>query len=240
VGNDWGKASKADLQRVLDSAGNAIWKYCKDVKLPPIQVGNSSESPISLFKRAENGDLQVKLTSKDRFWAQHSYQFAHEVCHCLCRFKDGDKTNHWFEESLCETASLFVLRQMSKEWQTKPPYPSWKSYSESLHNYAEKLIQDPERSLPQNMTSAQWYIKNKAELQKNDINRQLNAVIAKELLKLFEKDPQQWQAVFWINEKKSDKKVSFEEYLNDWRASVPVKHKDFVTKIIEMFGLNIK
>lgn len=240
VGEGWGKASKADLQKVLESAADTIWRHCKDVKLPPIQVGKGDKTPISLYKRAENGDLQVKLTSKDLFWAQHSYQFAHEICHCLCRFKNGDKTNMWFEESLCETASLFALRAMSKDWQTKPPYPHWKSYSGALYEYAEKLLQDPERSLPENMSIKQWYQKNKKALEKDAVNRKMNAVVAKELLKFLEKDPHHWEAVFWINEKRTKEKVSFEDYLKNWKASVPEKHKIFVEKIINLFGLKNK
>ena len=236
VGNGWGKASKTDLKKVLESAANTIWRHCKEAKLPPIQVSKGNETPISLFQRAKNGDLQVKLTSKDTFWAQHSYQFAHEICHCLCRFKDGDKTNMWFEESLCETASLFALRAMSKDWQTKPPYPNWKSYSRALYDYAEKLLQDPERSLPENMTIKQWYLKNKESLEKDAINRKLNAVVAKEILKFLEKDPHHWEAVFWINEKRTTEKVSFEVYLRNWKTSVPEKHKKFVDEIIKLFG----
>ena len=240
VGNDWGKADKGDLKKVLKSAAFTILKHCPDVKLPPIQVGNSMESPISLFKRAPNGDLQVKLTSKDLFWAQHAYQFAHEVGHCLCRFKRGDKANMWFEESICETASLFSLRAMAKEWKVNPSYPNWKGYSKTLFNYAENLLKDPERSLPKNKTLGEWYQEHKDHLVKNWTDRKKNAVVAKELLPLLERDPKQWQAFFWINEKRTSEKVSFKKYLNNWESSVPDKHKPFVRQIRKMFSLEGK
>ena len=37
--------------------------------------------------------------------------------------------NSWLEESLCETASLFTLRAMSRSWSIAPPYPAWKNYA---------------------------------------------------------------------------------------------------------------
>ena len=210
VGKEWGKAGKADLLKVVKSAGNAIWKHCPDAKIPPIQLGNSKKSPISLYARAKNGDLQVKLTSKHLYWAQHSYQFAHEVVHCLCRFKNADKTNLWFEESICETGSLFALRAMSKEWQTKPPYPNWKNYSKALFNYAENLLTNPERQLPQGKTLKEWYQEHKEQLSKNGTDRKKNAVVARELLFMLEKEPEQWGAFYWINEGRTKEKASFE------------------------------
>jgi len=240
VGDDWGKAGKVDLLKVLQSAGNSIWKHCPDIKLPPIQVGNSKNSPISLFKRAGNGDLQVKLTSKNLFWAQHAYQFAHEIGHCLCRFKKGDKANMWFEESICETASLFALRAMSEEWKVKPPYPHWKSYSKALYDYADKLLKDPERSLPKNKTLGQWFRENRAHLAENWTDRKMNAVVAKELLPLLEKDPKQWQAFFWINEARNNEKVPFEVYLDNWEKNAPEKHKKFVQSIKKLFSIGVK
>lgn len=240
TGDDWGEANKQDLLKVLQSAGDSIWKHCPDIKLPPVQVGNSKESPISLFKRAPNGDLQVKLTSKDLFWAQHAYQFAHEIGHCLCRFKKGDKSNMWFEESVCETASLFALRAMSQEWKTKPPYPHWKNYSKALYDYAERLLKDPERSLPENTTLGKWFKDNRDYLVKNSTDRKKNAVAAKELLPLLEKDPKQWQAFYWINEKRTDKAVSFEVYLENWEQSVPEKHKEFVRMVRKLFEIGEK
>ena len=235
VGNDWGNANKVDLLKVLNSAANAIWKHCPDIELPPIQVGNSTDSPISLFKRAENGDLKVKLTSKNLFWSQHAYQFAHELGHCLCRFKKADKANMWFEESVCEAASLFTLRAMAKEWAVKPPYPHWKDYSKSLFAYAEKLLKDPQRNLPKGKTVASWFAENREYLEKNSTDRVKNAIVAKKLLFLLENEPTQWQAFFWINEKRGDKRVSLEEYLENWHKSVAPKHKSFVLKVIKLF-----
>lgn len=237
VGDDWGNASKKDLLKVLSSASNSIWKHCPDIALPPIQVTNSEKSPISLFKRAENGDLQVKLTSKNRFWAQHAYQFAHEVGHCICRFKKADKANLWFEESICETASLFALRAMSEEWKTAPPYPHWKNYSKALYDYSEKLLVDPKRNLPKGKTLSIWFKENRDHLEKNSTDRMMNAVVAKKLLFMLEKDPKQWQAFFWINKERTDKKVSFESYLNNWQKSVVDKHKPFVEKVKKLFEI---
>ena len=66
------------------------------------------------------------IYERDGIEAYRAYQFAHEFCHILCNFDDDWKGNNWFEETMCETSSLFVLRRLSKEWEERPPYPAWK------------------------------------------------------------------------------------------------------------------
>lgn len=58
----------------------------------------------------------IKLSSKDDFWCQWIYQFAHEFCHHII---DGKLTGEtaglmWLEESLCHIASYVCLDQFSK------------------------------------------------------------------------------------------------------------------------------
>lgn len=63
----------------------------------------------------------VCLNAKAVRWSQWIYQLAHEGCHHLI---DGTMSvqlsgENWFEESLCETASLFCLSKLSRHtiWQ---------------------------------------------------------------------------------------------------------------------------
>ena len=72
-----------------------------------------SKEPIVLFKRGPRGGSSL-LNTSDRYWCQYAFQFAHEIGHILCRYKDGDSTNKWFEETLCETASLYALEAWLK------------------------------------------------------------------------------------------------------------------------------
>ncbi|MDE6842448.1 MAG: hypothetical protein K2J24_02875 [Muribaculaceae bacterium] len=55
------------------------------------------------------------LDTKGNYYCQWVYQLAHEICHHLINGKmcDGLCGCQWFEETLCEEASLFCLSKLS-------------------------------------------------------------------------------------------------------------------------------
>ena len=113
---------------MLDSAGRELGQFFPDYKIEPIVVTRGHSGPITLFHRNDRGEIVVRLDTEKTYWSQYAYQFAHEFCHVLCGFKPGYEGNKWFEETLCETASLYVMRGMSRTWKTSPPYANWKDY----------------------------------------------------------------------------------------------------------------
>src|SRR5882672_843798 len=141
VKEGWGDASPTDAEKVLRSAAKQVLANFPGAKLEPIQV-QPDGGPITLFRRAKDGSIIVKLNTSGRLWAQYSFQFGHELCHIMCGFDDNDTGNLWFEESLCELSSLYTLRRMGEEWKTHPPYANWKSYAPHLTEYAQKRIDD--------------------------------------------------------------------------------------------------
>ena len=133
-------ASEADIRAVLDSAGRELWQFFPDYRLEPIVVTRGHGGPITLFQRNDRGEIVVRLDTEKTSWCQYSYQFGHEFCHILCGFKPGYEGNKWFEETLCETASLYVMRGMSRKWKTSPPYPNWKDYHDALRDYVDDIL----------------------------------------------------------------------------------------------------
>src|SRR5262245_61871033 len=125
----WGDAGAADITKVLQSAGDALSSQFPERKFPPIEVSRSSTTPITLFQRGPAGELRVRLNVEGTYWAQFAFQFAHEMGHVVCGFEEYPNPNQWFEETLCETASLFVLGRMAERWKTRPPWPNWKDYA---------------------------------------------------------------------------------------------------------------
>ncbi len=258
----WG-GDLADVQKVLDSAAGTLWRYFPDRQLPPILV-EPKGGPIVLHRRGQAGELLVRLDTGDRLWAQHAYQFSHELCHILCNFSDGPTANLWFEESLCEMASLFALRQMADTWQTAPPYPNWKSYSASLSGYSdERLIGG---KLPPGITLAAWYRDQAERLAAEPTNRERNQIAAVALLPLFEAQPAHWQSIAWLNglpparrdaapaanrrdeappdddnrgPKAVPRALTFAEYLSQWRARAPRGEQPFIDEIARQFELKI-
>ena len=229
-------AGVADPEKVFYSSGGEIWKYFPGRKLPPIEI-EAKGGPITLYKRGPEGQIRVLLNVSKTFWAQHAFQFAHEMGHIVCGYRQQENRNLWFEESLCELSSLFVLRRMSETWQTKPPYPNWKSYAPHLKEYAEQRI--VKAALPAGTTLAQWYAENSPVLLSNAVDRDRNTVVAAALLPLFEAEPESWEAVTWLNTEHLNKLFTFKDYLAAWRRNCPEKHRPFVTRIARQFELDL-
>lgn len=234
--DDWGESSQNDMQKVCLSSAEEIWKELKDDRLAPILVSRSKSGPISLYQRGRGYEYQVRLDTANRAWAQCAFQFSHEFCHILCNYRSAKNPQLWFEESLCELASIFSLRRMSESWKTQPPYPNWKSYAPALKNYADNRI---EKYKSQSESLIDFYKKNKAKLEKNGTDRQLNGFVAFRLLSLFEKDPSLWQAVRYINLGPQEENESFATYLEGWYARVPKPHRKSVAQIAKSFGIDL-
>jgi len=232
----WGDAGNADLTKVLRSSCDAIAQHLGETKLAePIRVRHDAEGPITLFRRTVRGEIIVELSSRDLFWCQHAYQMAHEFCHVLCKFREGGRDNLWFEESLCELASMFALRSMADSWKTKPPYPNWKSYADSIRDYVADL--EKKHSLPESQTAAAYYREHAEHLKKSPTDRLKNGTIALALLPHFEKHPQAWQSLRHLNSGRGKDNLPFSEHLKNWHDECPEKHRSFVKDLAGQLGI---
>ncbi len=235
-GGDAWKASIADVEKVLHSTAHELWKHFPGRKLDPILVAPRG-GPIVLFKRGPNREYYVRLNTGETYWAQYAFQFAHEMAHILAGYREGDAANQWFEESICELASLYALGRMSQTWKTKPPYPNWKDYAEKLAGYAQDRIKLG--ALPKDQTLPQWYALNAQALRQNATQREKNQVVAVALLPLFEAEPEHWAAIGYLNVGEAKEGQTFEQHLKTWHEQVPDKHRPFVVKVAGQFGLKV-
>ena len=225
----WGNANPKDLSAVLHSSCSELAVHFGSDQLrhlEPIRIRHDKSGPITLYRRSVRGEILVLLNSKDRFWCQHAYQVAHEFGHILCRTRKADRSNLWFEESLCELASIFALRQMALTWKENPPYPNWRNYSKDLHKYADDLL--VKYSLSDRVSLEEWYQLHAGDLQANPTN-----------LPLFEKHPGHWEAVHYLNVGVNQDPKSFGEYLTAWHRNCPDQHKAFVAQISGKFGVRL-
>lgn len=234
-GTNWGKGAIRDIEAVLQSTAKELWKNAEPEILQPILVTRSKQGPIVLFQRGPRGEYFVKLNTGERYWCQYAFQFAHEFGHILSRYKDGDTTNKWFEESICEVASLYALRAMAKSWKTGAPYPNWSGYSSHLQQYAKERIE--QFKLPGDVHFGTWYAQNAVHLKTHPTDRRKNAAVAIELLPLFEENPGSWRAVHYLNESVWKEPQDFTTYLRNWHRHVPKELKPFVEKVSEKFGI---
>lgn len=246
---DWGSANPRDIQVVLDSV---VSEFRPLVARQPqgvvnIRVVPRGTSPRVLYERGPEGEYVVQLTARDERWFQYAYQFSHELCHILSNFDHKERQgetvasgNQWFEESLCETASLFTLKRMAASWAEHPPSRKWMGYGQVFGSYAEHLLAENHRRLPANKTLGQWYAENQPALHDNPYLREKNELVATMLLPLFEKDPSMWQAIGYLNANPSSAGKSFSEYLADWHGACPTGTQEHVGKTMNLLGIGPK
>lgn len=230
--SDW-RADPENVKAVLDSAAQTLVRHFPDRKLAPILV-EPRGGPIVLYERGGEGEYQVRLDTGETYWSQYAFQFAHELGHILSDYQENQHRNKWFEEAICETASLYALREMAKTWKTDAPYENWRGYAPSLAAYADERL--AAAKLPEGKTLAAWFADHEAELYGNSTNRELNLVVATQLLPLFEEKPEGWEAIGWLNAANSKQSQTLAEYLADWQRSSPERHRAFVRKIAERFA----
>lgn len=232
---EWGGSSLVDIRKVCESAAATIMAHLPDDGFAPIIIQHDNSGPITLYKRGQGNEYIVKLDTRDRAWAQLAFQFSHEMCHVICNYRDATNQQLWFEETLCECASLYALRQMAVQWKTNAPYSNWKSYATSLRDYADDRIAAYERK----DSIAQFYRANQTELIKNGTNRDLNTYVAIRLLPLFEETPAAWQALRYINLGPTEENTTFQSYLQGWHDRSPTKHRAFIRQVAAEFELQL-
>lgn len=241
---EWGGADVRDIKRVLDSVAGELLSYVgassDDLRIRVIPRGGS---PKVLYERGGEGQYVIQLTARGELWFQYVFQFAHELCHVLSNFDHkevigGEKvegSNQWFEESLCETASLFTLRRLAVVWATNPPTRNWSGYGSTFSAYAIRLMSESHRHLPAGQSFRDWYAENKAALSSNPYLREKNELVATNLLPLFEAHPELWQSIPYLNPKKTSASKPFAQYVADWQAASP--DKALPDQVLDLFGL---
>lgn len=230
-------SSASDIKAVCDSAGSQLWRHFSQYEIDPFVVKRGNNGPFFGYKKNDQGELEILLDTRHTYWSQYAYQFSHEFCHMLCGRGKKDPAQMWFEETLAETASLFAMRAMAREWKMDPPYPNWKDYSDALRTYVDEIevkrggiYEIYEKGL------GVFYRTHQERLRQECCDRELNGAMAVVLLRLFEEQPQNWEAVRWLNSSELQAGQTFQQHLRRWESAVPERHKSFVRKVASLYG----
>jgi hypothetical protein len=245
IGGDFGGASAADIGAVLRSAAESIWRHCPATRWegPGFHIYRTHDAPITLHERRPDGRIAIGLATEGTYWAQYAFQFAHEFGHALAGHSNdarllairGPRPNHWLEESICETASLFALRAMSLAWRTQPPYPNWRSFASALSAYAEERLDASTAALAPGHRFAAWFRANEPGLRANATQREKNNLVALHVLPLFERAPSGWEAVTFYNRTASAPEQTLAERFADWVRDAPAAQRDFIRSLAALF-----
>lgn len=82
-------------------------------------------------------------------WNQYIYHLSHEMCHYVIRQYKDDKTAiiKWFEETLCEAMSLYILRLSGQRWNECALFSQNPGYGVALDTYWKNEYQNTEESV---------------------------------------------------------------------------------------------
>jgi hypothetical protein len=236
IEGDWGSAPRENVEKMLYSTAGELLRFCPERRLGTIVVRHHADVPITLYQKGPHGEHQVLLEANNTYWSQYDYQFAHELTHILCncdRRKAG--CNLWFEETLCETASLFSLRKMAVAWKTKPPYANWTSFAPHFDEYADAMLARRDRRLPPDRNMAEWFREHAASLAEQRKLTDESKLVAAYLVALFEDDPSGWETLATLNLGPNDADLDFRANLEGWKQRVPERQRSFVGKIEGLF-----
>jgi hypothetical protein len=225
----WGEGRPEDIRCLLTDVANQLLQHVQIEHHGTITIAPGDEDyPEVRYRNAPSDPYSVFLSARNRLWCQYSYQFAHELCHILSNYENLRlPQNKWFHESLCELASIFVIRQMASTWRTSPPYSSWASYSSSLASYAADLVAQPANTLPAGQSFQEWLLLNEPGLRKDPYLRELNRLVAVRLLPSFEQTPGIWRTIQYL----PNSAASLQLYLEEWASACPVSDRAYVQQI---------
>jgi hypothetical protein len=236
----WDGARAQDIETVLYSVATILLEHFPGRRLNPIVVSHSAERPMTLYKKGAGNSYQVQLSAKGEHWARYAYEFAHEFSHILMNYDHQANArtatfNQWFEEALCEAASLYALKRLAFVWEHWPPQPQWAAYSIEFERYVERFQSESHRRLTDDVSLAEWFQKHEEALRTTAYLRSYNEVVATVLLPLFEDNEAFWEAIGYLN--LEPKRSTFREYLETWHDNAPDEYKDTIRYIMGLFGV---
>lgn len=241
-GEGWGSARKEMIESVLYSVADELMSRLPKKLVVPIVVTHTDSNPVALYERGEKGEYRVELHARGENWHLYTYEFAHELCHILSNYEENarpgnSKYNQWFEETLCETASLYTLKNLAATWEKNPPSPDWGKETEKLNRFFDLLIAEGHRQLPPHAPLAEWLMSNEERLRQNPYLREKNEVVANLLLPLFQRDPENWSSLSYLNLEPGDASSSLQDYLRNWYLNAPPEHKTFIADVLALFDM---
>lgn len=238
----WGQTPLGELAEVLKATAEVMFEGVPEHYLEHIKVSVFSwdllPGDVAYGGRAYTSGkvFNIFLKPYERDWRRYVNVFAHELCHVLDANSSTQPKFRWFEETLCQTASLYTMKRLAERW-SKSIHPGQHSYSAYLFEYFRFLYDQPHRRLEPGKTLALWFQKQGGTLENQWEDYSKNDLMARRLMPLFDGFPGAWQTVTFL--RKINSAEDFQAYLREWRRLVPSLQKPFVESLAMAFGYNI-
>ncbi|EJJ9540437.1 hypothetical protein NKF71_001250 [Salmonella enterica] len=230
----------ANLQSVLEYSRLIIDDIMGSKLNTPVSIYhyNNVYSPMVFYDRGINGEFMINLGSHDTQYDRYIYQFIHEYCHIRTNYREHNRKLGWFEESICETASLYFLDIISTRWNHNPPLKYLKGYDKFILEYQKKVKQNV--CLKQDFL--EWFsFKRKyfdeTHLEEHSSKRNDYFIISKHILPLFYSNPELWNALTYWNAWEQDINDNIDSAFNKWLFVLPENRKKLAMKLIKRLTL---
>lgn len=191
--------------------------------------------------RSSNGSFIIFLSARgDNNWGQFVYQFAHEYCHRIINGPmDGElETTFWFEESICEMSSLFLIKRLIERWGAFQTSSSQEGVP-SAENEALTVLQHyvpllfiylhliEQKVPPITIPLHEWLEANMPIISEPEYHRGLYSQIARVLCGLFFSFPDLWKMLPFLHRPISTEYSGFYDFINNTvpgRMTITIEH----------------
>ena len=250
-----GPLSTDYAKKIAQSVHNTFAKHGNVTADRPIYLMQNKwgQYPIAIWPAPDQKELEIRIYTFATYWSQLTYQYAHEYCHMFVRYwlfgggngawtATNPSLNHanmWFQESLCEMASLWALQYVGQEWEKgsppegERPYPHWGGQGNNLIDYYKNHVKG-RKTFDSPKECYEWMQANMAGLKKG--SRDLNTIVAMQLLPLFMEKPLTWEVFPYMNLGGQDKDQSLRTHLRAWHKAAPADMKQHVVNIAKQIG----
>lgn len=168
---------------------------------------------------------EIYIPAIDVYWAQIIFQYSHELCHLLIAEPIPEQFK-WFEESLCDLASIYFLHETAKKWPSF--FPNHLYYQEKILEYISGLSSGESFSLKKLFDDQSEY---SIYLKANRYDRNKNRHIALSLFPIFKNAPQIWKSVPLLCTGAEEE--TFKGFLQRWKNS---SGEENIDQIINLFS----
>lgn len=244
---NWGDA---DISVLIQIFRTVIEEFRSVSGIIPSGVLNIQPSPGFDYPLcSKTGDsYTIFLTARGNHWSQYVFQFSHEYCHYLINGPlDGKlETSFWFEESICELASMFFLNRATIRWNAYqyvkvPGVPM--SSSDRVLNDLKGYVKNNQEYLRnrRNLSSgisiplASWLEENMHSLSEPVYHRDLYNKIADSLLDLFIDNHDLWRILPYLYRPSLAEYSGFREFITQIvpnRLTVEVEHFPLLVEVL--------
>lgn len=237
----WGNTRWNELTQRFSAVLTFYSRYIDFVR-KPIYVRKSQDRnpPIDYPMTVDMGShSDIFLSSENNHQPQFLYQWSHEIMHYIIDrdfMPEGDKFA-WFEESICELSSLYVMTQYSYIDNSKR-LPNSNYWTPKNIEYGFNLIKSD--TLNQNDTTTSKFISNHLDsLEGNRELRGLNRVVAVDMLPHFIARPELWRTVTYLSRIPYDEGMTFKEYIEEWYYILPSSDRKIMEPVYRLLTTDL-